>query len=268
MIPQSAHVAKALEPLLNNDDWVMEEKFDGDRYLLVYKDCDRPRAYTRQGNEALVPRIKTARHTLEFFPADSFHVGTTILDGEILATGEFKIFDMPMCMDLETHKLTYDKRRAMLEKVFPLWKQPGFELVDVERGGQKELIAQRLFSRQHEGLMFKRRDSIYKFDHRTYNWLKWKFYKTGSVIITEMQREGKPEAATICVYDGDDLVEVSGVKIPTIYQEQQNIQQGDIIEVRFLKVTEGGKLREPVFLKKRTDVDPTECTIEKLNEAN
>jgi ATP-dependent DNA ligase len=254
-----------VQALLDSPLWAMEEKFDGDRLLIVYKNDDQVNAYGRQGTECIVPRIKTARQTLEFTPLDSWHKGTTVLDGEVMPNGEFKVFDIPLLCDKQTRGLPYTRRRDILQKVLPQMAGSGFSLVYSETDPEgKHNMLRSIEAWRGEGAMFKHVDSTYRFDYRSNEWLKWKLYKTCSVVITEMQREGKPEAVTICVYDGDKLHEVSGCKIPSRYQTEYRIATGDVIEVRYLSVSPDYKLIQPVFLAKRKDVSPTECKKEQL----
>ena len=265
MKPQLAHVAKDVQALLDSPDWAMEEKYDGDRLLIVYKDHDQVNAYGRQGTECIVPRIKTARQTLEFTPAGGKHKGTTVLDGEVMLDGQFHVFDIPMLCDKQIGALPYARRRDILRQVFPMWDKVGFDIIrsETDTTAKWEMLHE-IEDANLEGAMFKHVDSTYRFDYRSNEWLKWKLYKTCSAIITQMQREGKPEAVTICVYDGDKLHEVSGCKIPSRYQDEYRIVTGDVIEVRYLSVSADYKLIQPVFLTKRKDVSPTECTKEQL----
>lgn len=243
----------------------MEEKFDGDRFLMVYTD-QSVKAYTRQGTEAVVPRIKTARHTLEFLPFSDKHKGTTVIDGEIMGDGQYHVFDIPIFQEAATGALTYTKRRAILERL-PLWKQSGFNLVEsVTDPAAKEAKLKAITENGLEGVVFKHVDSTYRFDFRSTLWLKWKLTKTLSAFITEVHREGKPEAFTICVYDGENLHELSGCKIPSRYQSEYDIRLGDVIEVRYLSVSDDDKLIQPVFVTKRRDISPFECTKEQLHE--
>lgn len=266
MIPQLAHVAKDLDSYILSPDWALEEKFDGDRLLIHFIDSDTVRAYSRQGNEVVVPRIKTARSVLEFKPLPKNN-GVTILDGEVMPDGTFHLFDIPLLLGQEIKNLPYSKRRDILTKTFSAIRQPGFVLVEsITDPKLKRQKAVEIHAAGGEGVMFKSLTSTYRFDHRSNEWLKWKFYKTASVIIMEMQREGKDEAVTIGVFKDGNIQEISGCKIPWRYQQEFGITAGDVIEVRYLNFTKDDKLIQPVFLKKRNDVNSKECTIETLTQ--
>jgi hypothetical protein len=73
----------------------------------------------------------------------------------------------------------------------------------------------------------------------------------------------KPEAARLGLFDCDDI---GGVKIPMKYQQQQKIKVGDVVEIRYLYVGSQGKLYQPIFLRKRLDIDPSSCILKQLTD--
>jgi len=264
MKPQLAQIAKDVASLLDSDSWVMEQKFDGDRFLVCFDGPDSVRTFSRRGTETAVPRIKTARHTLDLSPIKGNH-DLTIFDGEIMPEGVFHVFDVLSFRGTEVLDWTLEARRAILERTVAQLQDRGFHLVPQYHGGDKAPFLAEITAANLEGVMFKRLGSKYKMDHRSKDWLKHKLYKSCSVIITELCREGKPESVTVCLYDGH---EVSGCKIPIRYQEELGIQVGDVIDVKYLSVTKDWKITQPTFLKKRTDISPQDCTKEQLKYAS
>ncbi len=254
MKPQLAKVTTDITLFTMDPFWAMEEKFDGDRMLIAYTD-NTVRAYSRTGTECVVPsQIKAVQK----------NKGLTILDGELMKDGSFKVFDIPSFMGISFGGQSLIHRRSILQAAMAKWDQgEKVSLVYQARTIEEKLALQtKIVDSDGEGFMFKRLDSKYRFDYRTPDWLKFKLYKTASVVVTELQRDGKPEAIGIGVYDNDNLIEVSGCKLP--YCHQEGIDVGDVIEVKYLQFTDDNRLREPVFIKKRNDVYANECTKNKL----
>jgi ATP-dependent DNA ligase len=262
MKPQLAHTTKVPFSLIDNPRWMMEQKFDGDRLLLVYEDAKMPRGFTRKGEECTLPSIKG----LDLTPLHSRHRGRTILDCEMLEDGQIHVFDIPEMQSIDLCGMMYSRRRELLENTFTYFEREGFNCVSVFKTQDEKLEAFYRFKNDTtiEGIMFKHDASFYRFNHRNKEWRKHKFYKTCSAIITELCREGKDESVTICVKDGEAYHEVSGCKIPSRYQQELGIQVGDVIEVRFLTLTPDNKITQPVFIRKRRDIDPETATLERL----
>lgn len=238
----------------------MEEKYDGDRLILVYEDTKAPRSFLRTGEEGVLPSVPT----LDLSPLNSRHAGVTIFDCELMQDGNLYVFDLLKMRGVDLCGMMYVRRREVLENLFEYFQRQGFNLVaSYSKTEQKHQLFESL-KQSGEGVMFKHADSIYRFDYRSKDWRKFKFYKTCSVVITELYREGKPESVTICVMDGSRYHEVSGCKIPDRYQRELDIQVGDVIEVRYLTLTPDRKITQPVFIRKRRDLLPHEATLERL----
>lgn len=262
MKPQLAHTLSNSDSLLADDGWWMEQKFDGDRLLLVYEDGKIPSAITRKGEPAVLP--KSANLDMKS-PIHHLHRGTTILDCELMEHGAVYVFDIPMIRGVNLCGLEYRRRRELLENLFESFHPAGFVLVDVFRTtDEKQEAFQGIRNNGDEGVIFKKLDSKYRFDYRSKGWIKHKFYKTCSAIVTELNRENKPESVTICVIDNGSYHEISGCKIPSRYQEELGITVGDVIEVRYLSLTPDNKVTQPIFIRKRRDIEPSEATLERL----
>ncbi|RLI86903.1 MAG: DNA ligase [Archaeoglobales archaeon] len=145
-----------------------------------------------------------------------------------------------------------------------------------------------------EGVMAKRKNSIYQPGKRSGAWVKMKKRKTLECIIVgwlegEGVREGKFGSLVLALKSGDKLVHVGQVGtgfdaefIDWFYGKLKEIEISTpwfeaefkrrvhwvkpvyVCEVEFLEVTEDGKLRAPVFLRLRDDKAWDECTVEGL----
>jgi len=85
--------------------------------------------------------------------------------------------------------------------------------------------------------------------------LKHKFYNTASLIVGT--GNGK-RSVSLYVYDGTCVGNV------TIPPNKEIPTTGEIVEVRYLYAYRGGSLFQPVYLGKRDDVKPEECSSDQL----
>ncbi len=144
-----------------------------------------------------------------------------------------------------------------------------------------------------EGVMAKRKNSVYQPGKRSNAWVKMKKRKTLDCIIVgwlegEGVREGK-FGSLVLALKSDVLVHVgqvgTGFDMEFIDWFHEKLKEIEITrpwfeaefkrpvhwvkpvyvcEVEFLEVTEDGKLRAPVFLRLRDDKAWDECTVEEL----
>lgn len=250
MIPQLARTTDDPSALIANDDWAMQQKFDGDRLLVEFTDANMVRGFSRRGNIVSLPKT--------FIPAPSEHRSVTLIDGELMDDGTYNVFDIPKFQGMNVGGLTFAQRQGILSRVVEAFKFSNICLVHTANTtAEKASMLTAIQNTNQEGVVFKHKESVYRFNNRSYQWQKYKLYKSCSVIITELNREGKPEAVTIGLNDGHEL---SGCKIPDRYQKSLNIQVGDIIEVKYLSLSEDFRLIQPTFLKKRTDLSTNDCS--------
>lgn len=236
--------------------WYAEEKFDGDRLCLII-DGDTVKAYGRSGMELHVPpSLQNVR-----LPEK---IQRTVFDGELIDS-TYYIFDLLEFHGTDYTVITYALRRTSLERIMEQLDFPSCELVYCAKSPEeKQALVDQCMEEQAEGVIFKRVDATYQAG-RNRNWLKYKFYKTCDCIVSQMRREGKPEAVELSLYDENDhLFDVGGCKIPERYQLEQKITVGDVVEIRYLNFTDDRRLYQPVFLRKRNDKSPSDCTIHQV----
>lgn len=270
LLPQLAKQTEvtSLERFINNDTWVLEQKLDGHRLLLLSPGGDHPpTALTRSGTpytRKLPKAIQNFRFPTvggEVIPA-----GEWVLDGE-LVDGIFWCFDLPRFpsapLDMPLHL-----RRAALEMLLGQIEHP-FKLVpQAKTAAEKIDLADRALTNNFEGLLLKQVNAPYRSGGRTEEWLKVKFVKTADVIVTGVRDDGK-ESVRYCVVDSATGNPLEIGRASLIGKEKSGaINIGDVIEVRYLYVGADGRLYQPTVLRKRFDKFPHECTTDQLQHVN
>ncbi|WP_346763079.1 hypothetical protein [Brevibacterium sp. S111] len=144
-----------------------------------------------------------------------------------------------------------------------------------------------------EGVMAKRRDSVYLSGRRTQTWVKLKHSMTRDVIIVGWRTgtgERSPTFASLLLaaYDGNDLVYLGRVgsgfdehglrslrrsldrlsrKTPPLEvpdaesRDAHWVRPALVGEVRYAGETDAGRLRHPIWRGLRDDVDPGDVRI-------
>jgi ATP-dependent DNA ligase I len=185
--------ARIDEPLA---DYLAEEKFDGMRCQL-HTDGSRVMLYSRDLNDisASFPEIVDGFATRTMPP--------TVLDGEICVFFDdtiqpFQLLQKRMGVKKPTPKLlksypvtfiAYDmlytgnrplfseplyKRRALLEQVCREWDIPVVRQFDVHSVEDVDRLFEQAVTHGNEGLILKKRDSVYEFGQRRKSWIKVK----------------------------------------------------------------------------------------------
>lgn len=252
---------------VQSDEWWVEQKLDGQRFLVLVAEGEIS-AFNRNGVEMTLPEQIAADFV-------SFKTDDTMwhFDGE-LVDGEYHIFDVLWAGDTCDGGMTdkpFEQRRNRLEKIFSFWEPDHCHLVRCAKTEtEKADLVVKLERECSEGAVLKKRTATYNVQgKRVKTWLKLKFVQCADVIVMELERGGKPQAVTIgmmqepsiWVTNHDDaankLVEVAGCKVPANLE----LEVGDVLEVRYLYATSDNKLTQPIFVRKRTDKQPAECTM-------
>ena len=171
--------------------WAVEEKYDGIRLVAeVTQGVTTP--WSRDGIIHLLP--PQILFTLTTFP-------DCTLDGEIFVPGKrcygtlthanasemiYCIFDVMVMHGVNlSNGHNYDQRRQILIDINRWHISPSVQLAwssNVETWEEVEDYRDRVWSRDGEGLILKRRQSTYEVDRRSKNWLKIK--KLESAVLT------------------------------------------------------------------------------------
>ncbi|HUU76215.1 MAG TPA: non-homologous end-joining DNA ligase [Methanoregulaceae archaeon] len=161
--------------------------------------------------------------------------------------------------------------------------------------GEGELYFQASVSMGMEGVIAKKRDSLYYPGKRSHEWLKFKNVKGYDMVIAGYTR-GKGMRRNLfgalilgvydnsgdlvyagkvgsgfSVYEMEDLLKrlrilsVSPLKETPIERDITWVSPDLAIEVKALEVTSNKKLRAPVFLRIKHDKPPAECGLDQLS---
>ncbi len=304
----------ALETLGEPAEWQVEWKWDGIRAQLV-----RRRGKTllwSRGEELLAGRFPEVEQTAEFLPDG------TVIDGELVAwrdgaplpfselqrrinrktLGKKLLSDVPCAMiaydllergDVDLRAVAMRDRRDALEGMVrtlptggtihlsPVIAAETWDAVHDARAQSRQMLA--------EGLMFKRRSSVYGVGRRVGDWWKWKVtpLTVDAVLVYAQAGHGRRAGLftdyTFAVWDGDALVPFakaySGLTDPEIravdrYVRQHTIEKfgpvrtvtpGLVFELAFEGIQEstrhksGIAVRFPRISRWRTDKTPADA---------
>jgi bifunctional non-homologous end joining protein LigD len=126
---------------------------------------------------------------------------------------------------------------------------------------EKQELYEELVSRRAEGIVFKKKNSVYTAGRPNSggNQLKFKFYKTATFIVKDYTPGRR--SVGLEVLDNGKRISVGRVTIPP----NKNVPNiGDLIEVRYLYAYKGGSVYQPVYLGVRTDLDLQDADINQL----
>lgn len=231
---------------INDDDYCMQEKFDGRRRLIRKLTHNKPAVgINKKGIEVTLSK--------EIQDAADEIGGPFILDGEDMG-------ETVMCFDdLSVPNLSYRERysgllaledRAELKLVKTAWTV-----------GHKRSMYDRLKRERAEGVVFKNIHAIHKPGRPASggDQFKCKFYESASCIVTSVS--DVKSSIGLGVYADDEMIQVGNA---TVYPNSPQVKVGDIVEVKYLYYNEGGSIYQPVLLVIRDDVEEYECTLVKL----
>ena len=229
-----------------SDAWCMQQKLDGERMIIDTRG-DVVKCYNRNGVEKNIP------------PQLNLYSSEYLLDGEFL-NGKYYAFDRP---DLTSMK--YIDRYNMLNKEF-LSEYLGVEVLPIYLTQEdKQRKFEEFYSNNSEGVMFKRVDGMYK-NGRSSSVLKYKFISDIDCIVIERPSNANPDKQNMYLgmYSNGEIVEVG--KVSALTGDGPKLKIGDVCKISCLYVTKGGNLFQPVKPMLRVDKDPTECTIDQLDQ--
>jgi bifunctional non-homologous end joining protein LigD len=239
--------------ILDSKDWTVQQKLDGQR-LMVHLDEGVARGYNRKGS--LTPLND---NILNVFKNVS---GCWLFDGEYF-DNVFWVFDI-VESPLHNSKLPLSNRIVVLDKFFTYIDVSSVKKLSYHTQNKGSFVKS-CVAADAEGVIFKNLNSTYQFGKRSSNMLKYKFVQTTDVFVTETKRKDKEQAISIGQYHEGRIVDSGGLKIPLDLVDQ--IQKGDILEVRYLYATKSNKLYQPIFHRLRKDKDASDCTTADLKYA-
>lgn len=284
---------------LEDASWIFEEKIDGERFVCYigfdpYDSNQFANTILSRHKSALsgryTDRSENAPHITGIaYPA----LKQTVLDGEIFHTSlaqtvsimsssalesahkqrmlgpvDYITFDISFHKGRDVRGKPYQVRRKLLESVVLEMNNPRVKLVPQYHSGIEENF-QRLTALGMEGLVGKHVNGRYG-----ELWAKLKKVASVSCIISGYRPgkdglEGKIGSLCLSVYKSGRLVEVgfaAGLTNKMIDDMTDNFDQyfGQVVDVFCMELTKNIRLRSPTFHRIRTDINPGECTMDKL----
>jgi bifunctional non-homologous end joining protein LigD len=251
--------AEALR-LIRDDGWVAQEKKDGEHRAVKLDSGGVMSGINRKGLSVPLPE-PVAKELL----GHCAWLGAAIVDGEIIGD-KLHVFDL-YCFDsrvFEDNSLMngdpYETRMSYAQTLF----SSGVNVVPIKMARtteEKKALWDRVRAEKGEGVVFKRRDSLFTPGRPNSggDWVKFKFTESASCQVIGTN-EGK-RSVKIGLLDSGKVVPVGNVTIPANHVVPD---VGDVVEVEYLYAYPGGSLFQPVYRGRRTDIDLKDCTLAQL----
>lgn len=246
-----------VEAMLDDPAWWLQEKWDGERRLLLIEANGTVIGTNRRGQQVAVngdlvsvikSRIKVS--------------GLTVMDGEDFGS-KFAPFDLLVLNGQDIREQPYSDRLAQLEALIAAaveMPQP----VTWRTGVQKRQHYARLRDDGFEGVVFKRKDAPYLEGKqgRASVQYKDKFYE--SATCRALGRNGDKRSIGLELIDSvsGQWVFVGNCTVPANFPIPEC---GDLCEIAYLyAMPNGGSLIQPTYSGTRSDIRPEECTTAQL----
>ncbi len=291
----TAGTLDGLEP----EQWAFEGKWDGIR-LIVEFDGTTVRLRGRAGNDV------TERYPALQALAAALDGHRVVLDGEVVSLDshgntsfpalqaggvpQFRAFDILYLDGVSLLRKRYDDRRRILDALAAA--TVGLDVPPQLTGGVADVRAQ---SKDREGGVAKRRDSIYLPGRRGTAWIKTKNWLTQEVVIGGWRRGrgareagigslllGVPDKAGLRYVgrvgtgfserERERLIELLGPleresspfagEVPDVDRDTVWVTPSVVGEVRYRERTDAGRLRHPAWRGLRDDKSPDDVRIE------
>ena len=301
-MPPRPMLATLSKEVVEGADWVFEEKYDGIR-AVAERRRDRVRVWSRTGQD-LTAGFDDVVTAIRALPDDDL-----TLDGELVIfdrTGVsrfqllqrrgidprvrpvYVVFDVLRSRGRDLTGRPLEQRRARLLELVPRRLGPLMPSRQLRANGARALATAR--EKGWEGVIAKRRGSVYEAGARSREWRKVKVRGESEFVIggyTPPQgSRAEFGALLVGLYDGPKLRYVGkvgtgytaetlrdvGAKLrvlgvdrsafdPTPRMREATWVKPELVaQLAYAEWTADGKLRQPAFLGLRTDKKPRECT--------
>ncbi len=238
--------------LIEDDDYMMQEKWDGRRRLIV-KDGDDIKSGNKLG-QVISSILNPIKEDIELIPINSI-----TLDGEIM--GEYiMLFDV--ILDDIPAKARYEILKTIFEseEIYESIRltKTAFSTVD------KTIMFNQAKKSNAEGVVFKKKDSLYLAGRPNSggDQLKFKFTATATCIVKSIHDTKRSIGLSLFEHPFNG----NGIDVGncTVYPNMEIPKTGTLVEVKYLYMIKGGSLYQPVLIGPRDDVNMSECTVKQL----
>jgi bifunctional non-homologous end joining protein LigD len=237
-----------LDAYFDNDQWVMQEKFDG-RRLITKKVGNKVTAINKKGLSIVMPQ--SIEDQLNVMPEDA------IFDGEIIEE-KYHIYDI---MEFNGENLRTLPVSDRLKKLDTL---PIKHLVSKTyyTPAEKRAAFAKLKEDKKEGIILKKITSQYIPGKPASggNQLKFRFFETSTFHVTKHTKNAR--SVQVSVYDENGKEYMLGkVTIPSNWDLPD---VGSFVEVKYAHCFIGGSLYHSIYMGPRTDQDIKDCTLAQI----
>lgn len=245
-------VARLRDPLYG-----VQQKFDGER-TLIHVEKHSITAYNRNGSVSRISKdiLTEAERFTPFAPL--------MFDGEwIRKIKSFYSFDILEIDGTDLRSQKFIDRIGILSELL----QPGITSLihaartEIEEAGKITLLTQ-ISDSNLEGIVLKRLAGFYAARREPHDY-KYKFTHDASFIVL---RRNEKASVDLGLYDDyHNLIEVGSVKIRNSYFDH-NIQEGSVIEVRYMHAFDTHQIYQPrmITIRKNNEVKPDDCLLSQL----
>lgn len=259
-----------LEHYITNDDWIAEQKLDGQRVLVRVRD-GQVAFLQRQGNPTSKDMPRKVQSVLSTLSGDEWY-----FDGELVGggNGTLWLFDMPVALDKVSPTDELYFRKSMLDAFYEALLEgqtPQLRVLPTAYGtDDKRLLVKRVQESGGEGVMFKHLDKPYDSGRRSRFVLKAKNRNTIDCVVIDTKIDGK-DNMKLGVYAPTNSGHSSRTLIPigectALAGDGASIVPGMVVEVTYLYANDprAPRLYQPTKPIIRTDKAPHECTLDQL----
>jgi bifunctional non-homologous end joining protein LigD len=245
-----------LEAMLADPRWGAQEKANGERRGLIYKD-GQLRGTNLDGLFVDIPKHWEDQVRATYDEGYSFEI-----DGEHVGD-RFKAFDLLAWNGEDQRAKSFERRVWILnEVVFTLRGNAAdfIRLLECHTTEQaKRTLLDYVKASRREGVVFKQLDAPYH-PGRSLASMKYKLVDSSTCVVLAKNTQ---RSVKIGMHDGIDgpMVPMGNVTIPP---NAQIPEVGALIEVEYLYYNPGGALEQPVFLKERTDVTREAAVVSQI----
>jgi ATP-dependent DNA ligase len=247
--------------LLSDDQWVAEQKIDGVRCMARVENGECT-LLNRNGEPLTCASTNDARLSVMTSLEKTLTEGSWLLDGKILATGEYWVFDLVNVPGILDRSAPYDERRLHLECLAQLadWPNGIIQIVPVARGTQaKVALVEMIQDIGGEGVMLKSLTAPYV-GGRARTGFKLKFTSTVDCFIVERNTDGHENAELAVVTDSGAVKRIGAMSMIG----KPNLSIGTVVEVECLYVGDNWRLYQPRLKCVRKDKLMSECHYNQL----
>lgn len=235
--------------LITDTDICAQEKHDGRRRLMKYKDGSAYGFNKKGQTSSFILSFKGELTDI----ANHSSIHSFLLDGEEVGD-QYYVFDMLEYDGKDIRDRNYATRYKMLTTLLTSVPSKSIHLVSTAFTTQEKIdLMKRLKAENKEGIVFKNLWAAFKPGHGTGDQWKFKFYATASCLVTKINTK---RSVALGVYLAGNLVAVGNCTIPP---NKDIPVTNSIVEIKYLYAYKGGSLYQPSYLGVRDDVDADEC---------